>query len=125
MKKIRLSESELIKVIQRIVEESTNLKKDIFSYLETHLEEKKEGDVIYYLMNKKDKVAVIKVRTFEEDRPICSVERNFVGLLKNKFNVEEPYEVNGIIRNWLSKKGYDCDSSKNYFKLVSSIHTEH
>ena len=124
MKKIRLSESELIKVIRRIVEESTDLKKDIFSYLNGNLEEKKEGDVIYYLMNKKDKVAVIKVRTFEEDRPICSVERNFVGLLKNKFNVEESDEVKGIIRNWLSNKGYNCDSSKNYFKLVSSIPIE-
>ena len=124
MKKIRLSESELIKVIQRIVEESTDLKKDIFSYLNGNLEEKKEGDVIYYLMNKKDKVAVIKVRTFEEDRPICSVERNFFGSLLRKFNLED-YEVKKIIRNWLSKKGYDCDSSKNYFKLVSSIHTEH
>jgi DNA-binding GntR family transcriptional regulator len=124
MKKIRLSESELIKLVQRIVEESSDSKKDIFSYLEKHLEEKKEGDVIYYLMNKKDKVAVIKVRTFEEDRPICSVERNFFGSLLRKFNLED-YEVKKIIRNWLSKKGYDCDSSKNYFKLVSSIHTEH
>ena len=123
MKKIRLSESELIKVIQRIVEESTDLKKDIFSYLNGNLEEKKEGDVIYYLMNKKDKVAVIKVRTFEEDRPICSVERNFFGSLLRKFNLED-YEVKKIIRNWLSKKGYDCDSSKNYFKLVSSIPIE-
>ena len=124
MKKIRLSESELIGLIQRIVKESSDSKEDIFFYLETHLEEKKEGDVIYYLMNKKDKVAVLKVRTFEEDRPICSVERNFVGLLKNKFNVKESDEVKEIIRNWLSKKGYDCDSSKNYFKLVSSIHIE-
>ena len=124
MKKIRLSESELIKLVQRIVEESSDSKEDIFSYLEKHLEEKKEGDVIYYLMNKKDKVAVIKVRTFEEDRPICSVERNFFGSLLRKFNLED-YEVKKIIRNWLSKKGYDCDSSKNYFKLVSSIHTEH
>lgn len=124
MKKIRLSESELIKLVQRIVEESSDSKEDIFSYLEKHLEEKKEGDVIYYLMNKKDKVAVIKVRTFEEDRPTCSVERNFFGSLLRKFNLED-YEVKKIIRNWLSKKGYDCDSSKNYFKLVSSIHTEH
>ena len=123
MKKIRLSESELIKLVQRIVEESSDSKEDIFSYLEKHLEEKKEGDVIYYLMNKKDKVAVIKVRTFEEDRPICSVERNFFGSLLRKFNLED-YEVKKIIRNWLSKKGYDCDSSKNYFKLVSSIHIE-
>ena len=123
MKKIRLSESELIKLVQRIVEESSDSKEDIFSYLEKHLEEKKEGDVIYYLMNKKDKVAVIKVRTFEEDRPICSVERNFFGSLLRKFNLED-YEVKKIIRNWLSKKGYDCDSSKNYFKLVSSIPIE-
>ena len=121
MKKIRLTESELIKLIQRIVEESSDSKEDISSYLETHLEEKKEGDVIYYLMNKKDKVAVIKVRTFEEDRPICSVERNFFGSLQRKFNLED-YEVGKIIRSWLSKKGYDCDSSKNYFKLVYSIH---